>query len=88
MGRTPNKEFPFDADGLGVTDPDANPPGAVYTATPLSFGGYVVIHRPLTEAEIRRLRIEKGRSTADCGFYVIDILPAESAFNRSTRSGV
>jgi len=86
-GPNADKEFPFDADGLGATDPDACPPGAVYTATPLSFGGYTVIHRPLTEAEIWRLQTEKGRSTVDRGFYVIEILPAESAFNRSTRSG-
>lgn len=67
--------------------PDADPgeAEAVYTATPLSFDGYTVIHRALSEAEIKRLEEQLGRPTMSWGFYVIDILPAESAFRRWPR---
>lgn len=62
------------ADGLG---PEEN---AVYIATPLSVGGYTVIHRWMAEAEIERLARQAGGLTAGRGFYVIDILRPESAF--------
>jgi|ERR1700733_11756318 len=64
-------------------DPGTAPGLVSYTATPLSVRGYTAIHRPMTEEEMNRLRKEQHRSTADRGFYVIDILPAESAFTRS-----
>jgi hypothetical protein len=69
---------------------DASPGTQVntaYTATPLSFGGFTAIHRALKKAEIGRLERERGpgRPIADHGFYVIDILPAESAFRRWPR---
>jgi hypothetical protein len=54
----------------------------VYTATPLSFQAYTVVHRALTKDELDRLAEEQDRSTHDCGRYVIDILPAELAFTR------
>lgn len=73
--------FRFDSDIRAYT-PDARPNGKVYTATPLSFGAYTAIHRPLRGDEIERLRREQGRSTADEGFYVTDILSVESAFGR------
>jgi hypothetical protein len=59
----------------------------VYTATPLSFGGYTAIHRTLKKTEVKQLERQRGtdRLTADHGFYVIDILPAESAFRRWPR---
>jgi hypothetical protein len=55
---------------------------APYTATPLSFAGYTAVHRRLTGEELRRLGREQDRLTAGQGVYVIDILPAESAFIR------
>lgn len=58
----------------------------VYTATPLSFGGYTALHRPLTGKEILRLAEQYGREVPDHGYCVIDILPAESAFRRWPRS--
>jgi hypothetical protein len=55
----------------------------IYTASPLSFDGYTAIHRRLTKEELKRLRHDKRPSTAEQGVYVIDILPAESAFSRT-----
>jgi hypothetical protein len=54
-----------------------------YMATPLSVRAYTAIHRRMTKKEIRRLGEEQQRPTADRGFYVFDILPAEAAFSRS-----
>jgi hypothetical protein len=62
------------ADGLG---PEEN---EVYTATPLSAGGYTVIHRRMSAAEIKLLARQTGEPAASTGFYVIDILRPESAF--------
>jgi hypothetical protein len=86
LGPNADKEIRFDssiwADGG---------PGALadifYTATPLSFGGYTAIHRELTKAEIERLgrQSHASRLIADHGFYVIDVLPAETAFRRWPR---
>jgi len=58
---------------------------AVYTATPLSFCGYTALHRPMTPTELDRLAKQEDRATADEGYYVIDILPAETAFRRWPR---
>lgn len=70
-------------------DPGA-PDDMAYRATPLSVDGYTAIHRPLSKAEIellaeQRLRERRRRLTATSGFYVIDLLPAESAFRRWPR---
>jgi hypothetical protein len=86
-GPNADKEFQFDSAGdarLGA-DPGA-PAAAVYTAIPLSFSGYTAIHRPMTKDELRRLRQEQGQHAASRqGFFVIDILPAESAWFRLPR---
>ena len=52
--------------------------GHTYTATPLSFAGYTAVHRPLSGAELTRLYKEQGRNVAEQGFYVLDILGANS----------
>jgi hypothetical protein len=76
-GPNADKEIRFDS-GIYTAAGDAE--DAVYTATPLSFGGYTALHRPLTGTELKRLAKQTGRPTADDGCYVIDILPAETAF--------
>jgi hypothetical protein len=81
-GPNSRSEYRFDSD----IEADAAWTGSAsgsrvgYTATPLSFDGYTAIHRPLSKAEVKRLRQEKGKSRADQGVYVIDILPVQSAF--------
>jgi hypothetical protein len=56
---------------------------AVYTATPLSYGAFVAVHRPLTGQELARLRREKGRRrVAAQGVHVLDILHLATAFSR------
>lgn len=80
-GPNAGKEFRFDSD-VRACRPGVKPNGQVYTATPLSFAGCTAIHRRLTSDEITRLRKEESRSVAKRGVYVIDILPAESAFGR------
>jgi hypothetical protein len=52
----------------------------VYTATPLSFDGYTAVHRLMTKTEIERLGEQEDRRTASTGFFVVNLLPAESAF--------
>lgn len=66
--------------GSGMWDDAAPGDDLNYTATPLSFGGYTAIHRPLSAAEIGRLARQLGRPAASDGVYLIDILPAWSAF--------
>jgi hypothetical protein len=66
-------------------DGDPVDPGKVYRATPLSFCGYTAIHRMMTSDEVERLRQEDESSTANRGFYVIDLLAPESAFRRWPR---
>ena len=61
------------------------PDDGVYTATPLSFGGYVAVHRPMTKEELERLRQEQGRKVAGRGFHVLDILHPGTAFTRGPR---
>ena len=78
------KEARFDSSIYADVGPD-DAEHAVYTATPLSFGGYTALHRPLTLTEVKRLARQEGRATADDGYYVIDILPAETAFRRWPR---
>jgi hypothetical protein len=78
------KEASFDSSIYADVVPD-DPEHAVYTATPLSFGGYTALHRPLTLTELKRLAKQEDRTAADDGYYVIDILPAETAFRRWPR---
>ena len=60
-------------------------PNGVYTGTPLSFGAYVALHRPMTKEELRRLKREQGRRVAIQGFYVVDILHPATAFTSGPR---
>jgi hypothetical protein len=80
-GPNADKHFQFDST-IAPCRPGIAPNGQVYTATPLSFAGYTAIHRHLTEAEMHRLRGEGAAPVASGGVFVIDILPAESAFGR------
>lgn len=82
-GPNASSEFRFDSHVSAYSDHRAGQGKLVYTATPLSFGGYTVVHRQMTTEELKRLREEQGRSTARSGVYVIDILSAESAFTGS-----
>ena len=66
--------------GSGMWDGSEPGDDLNYTATPLSFGGYTAIHRPLSAAEMGRLARQRGRPVASDGVYLIDILPAWSAF--------
>jgi hypothetical protein len=81
-GPNAEHEIQFDSD---VGTYPVRPGDNVYTATPLSFGAYTAIHRPLTEAELGRLRRELGSTTRTWGFFVVDILAAEAAFIRGPR---
>jgi hypothetical protein len=83
-GPNADKEIRFDADGRpGVyADPDLPDGATYYTATPLSFKAYTAIHRPMTEDELSRTTRAKNDPASDHGFYVFDILSAESAFVR------
>jgi len=83
-GPNAGKEVRFDGNAQVCMGPAA-PAGVIYTATPLSFDGYTALCRPMTRTELRRLESEQGRRVADRGFYVLDILPAESAFIRRPR---
>lgn len=74
-------ELRFSPDDVSLPDPDT-PDSAAYKATPLSIGGYIVIHRPMTWEELKQLQREQARPVAAHGFYVVDILPADSAFSR------
>lgn len=74
-------KFGSDSNAWAYLDPGV-PEGVIYTATPLSFNGYTALHRPMTGEELQRLQSEQRRPVATYGFYVLDILPAESAFSR------
>jgi hypothetical protein len=79
-GPNASKEARFDGDMRAC-----GPGDAVYTGTPLSFGAYVAIHRPMTKEELKRLRQEQGPKIAGRGFYVLDILSPSAAFTRGPR---
>lgn len=85
-GPNADKEVRFDADGGFPVYVDPDLPGDVtcYTATPLSFKAYTAIHRPMTKDELSRAAEAANNLTPDHGFYVFDILPAESTFIRRT----
>src|SRR6266536_1008819 len=85
-GPNADKEIRFDADGGSPVYADPDLPGDVtfYTATPLSLKAYTAIHRPMTKDELSRAAEGKNDLATDRGFYVFDILSAESAFIRRT----
>ncbi|MFG2236178.1 hypothetical protein ACGFNX_40350 [Streptomyces sp. NPDC048723] len=57
--------------------------GRTYTATPLSVG-LVAIHRPMEHGDLKRLGREQNRHVLKIGFYVADILSADSAILRGS----
>lgn len=77
-GPNADKEYKFDLyeTRKPYVDPAAPDP-PVYTATPLSFGAYIAIHRPMSKEELKRLRKQQGHS-ASRGFYMLDILTGDS----------
>jgi hypothetical protein len=80
------KELRFDSAGRAKAGADPGAPaGVVYTAIPISFGGYTSVYRPLTRDELRRLRREQGHTVGRQGFFVFDILSPESAWVRPPR---
>jgi hypothetical protein len=85
-GPNADKEVRFDADGGFPVHGDPDLPGELtcYTATPLSFKAYTAIHRPMTRYELSKAAGGKSDLAIDHGFYVFDILSAESAFVRRT----
>jgi hypothetical protein len=80
-GQHADKAVWFDAD-LHPSMHSAN--DRVYKATPLSFGA-VVVHRPMTSEELRRLEREQHRGVATAGFCVLDILHPVSEFTRTPK---
>jgi hypothetical protein len=82
----PNRDVEIRFDRNIQLSQDPAPGTVIYTATPLSVGSYTAVHRPLTSDELQRLAIEQERPVADRGFYVVDVLPPESAFSRRLRS--
>ena len=77
-GPNADKEYKFNLEETRKPYVDPAAPDLVeYTATPLSFGGYIAVHRPMTKDELKRLRKEQGHS-ASRGFYVLDILTGDS----------
>lgn len=82
-GPNSGKAFRFDPAGNAVTSADpGTADGSVYTATPLSFKGCTAIHRPMTRAELQRLRRELGHSVARTGLHVFDIIRPDSGYFR------
>lgn len=80
-------EYTFESDIRNYSDRGAGPKPVTYKAIPLSFAAYTAVHRSLTVAELRRLKREQGRSGPGRGFYVVDILAAESGFTRTVPRG-
>lgn len=84
-GPNADKEVRFNPSSWGDVPP-ADAKEQVYTATPLSFGAFTAVHRPLTDAEVDRLRKQNSAADEASGYHVVDILPPESAFRRWPRS--
>jgi hypothetical protein len=82
-GPNAGKEIRFDPSNWSDV-PSVEAKEQIYTATPLSFGAFTAVHRPLTAAEMDRLR-EQNNTTEDSGYHVVDILPPELAFRGGTR---
>jgi hypothetical protein len=72
-------EITFDMHRNYRRGPGTGRPGE-YTATPLSVGGYVAIHRPMTGDELRRLRHERGARVMERGYAVLDLIQLETAY--------
>jgi|SRR5580704_1389951 hypothetical protein len=87
-GPNSRSEYKFDSEVQAYFGRTGGGGRVIYTATPLSFDGYTAIHRRLTKEELKRLRHRQRASTAEQGVYVIDILPAESAFSRTVPRAV
>lgn len=83
-GPNRDKELKFDG-SVQICIAPQSVTSMLYTATPLSVGGYTALHRPLTKKELKKLDTDGGRPTAELGSYVVEILPAESAFTRRLR---
>jgi hypothetical protein len=79
-GRNADAAFAFDVARVSATE--TTPNGRIYTATPLSCAGYTAVHRQLSDDELHRLHEEQNHPVAQQGVFVIDIVPAESAFGR------
>jgi hypothetical protein len=84
-GPNSGRELRFDADGRDPGDTGHGGTRRIYTATPLSFKGFVAVHRAMTEAELSRLAREQQRPVAPRGAYVFDVLPVESGFRSRPR---
>jgi hypothetical protein len=84
-GPNADKEVRFNPGNWGDVPP-VDTKEQVYTATPLSFGAYTAVHRPLTDAEMDLLRTQNSAAEEDSGYNVVDILPPESAFRGWPRS--
>jgi hypothetical protein len=67
-GPNADKEYKFDSAVQGFSGRRGSQGRVVYTATPLSFGGYTALYRRMTREELRRLRREKGPQTGSLGF--------------------
>ncbi len=83
-GPNADKEIRFDSKGRPLAGEAVDSADVVYMATPLSFQAYTAVHRPMTKDELDRLREEQGRSTYDCGLYLVDILPARAGIHSQT----
>jgi len=66
-------------------DADMGAGACRYKGTPLTFGAYVAIHRPMTDDELHRLAQEDRRHVAATGFYVLELLSPAGAFTRGPR---
>jgi hypothetical protein len=80
-GPNADKEVRFDSHGHAQRGGDRARPGRLYyTATPLSHRAYTAIHRPMSTAELSMATRARRDQATDLGFYVLDILVADSAF--------
>jgi hypothetical protein len=87
-GPNADKEIRFDSDGHPRPCDGRSRDGTVcYTATPLSHKAYTAIHRPMTMAELSAAGTAQRDHATDLGFYVLDILAAEPAFELLDPSG-
>jgi hypothetical protein len=84
-GPNSDKEVRYPGDELNDDYDGTVPVDAIYTATPLSFGAYTAVHRPMTKRELALLQAQERRRVASRGFLVLDILAAETAVARRPR---
>jgi hypothetical protein len=87
-GPNADKEIRFDSNGHPRScDGRSRDDTVCYTATPLSHKAYTAIHRPMTMAELSAAGTAQRDHVIDLGFYVLDILSAELAFELLDPSG-